>query len=153
MTLMRLNNLHTVKRLAEITVTIAEGTIATNVDVARQMGYLRPGDVSVYNPDRLISEAKKQALTTTAARRPEWTATSGPLVGMIDGSIAKLRASGAFTEHDELIAGKVRQIMARSTSYEDALERERAEFLNLCGRNMTQSRIKHMVETHKLLRN
>jgi 3-hydroxyacyl-CoA dehydrogenase len=72
---------------------------------------------------------------------------------MIDQMLAGLHGREDMSEYDETIGAKLRQIVARSTSYEDALSRERSEFLDLCGRSFTQARIRHMVETGKPLRN
>ena len=68
--------------------------------------------------------------------------------------LAAVRAAGErAVEYDEIIGGKLKQIIARSSSYEDALQRERAEFVDLCGRALTHARIKHMLDTGKPLRN
>ncbi len=152
-TLMRLHNSHTTKRLCEITMTMTSGTIAPNVEVARQLGYLRPNDITIYNQDRLISVAKRAALEATALQRPAWTAAVGPLVGMIDKAVADSVANGTLTEYDSQIGTRLRQTIAKATSYHDSLERERFEFLDLCSKSLTHARIKHMVETNKPLRN
>lgn len=150
---MRQNNSFNAKRLAEVTLTMAQGTIAPNADAARQLGYLRSSDVTVYNPDRLIFLAKQAALDATPQPPEPWKTALGPLIGMIDEGIAKQKALGVFTEYDEVIAGKLRQIVARSTCYEEALQRERAEFIDLCKRNLTQTRIRHMLDQGTTMRN
>jgi 3-hydroxyacyl-CoA dehydrogenase len=151
--LMKLQNGFNAKRLAEVTLTVSQGTVAQNADSARQLGYLRSTDVTIYNPDRLIFVAKQAALEAEPRAQEIWTASLGPLVGMLDEGVSKLKGSGSFSDYDELIAGKLRQIVARSTSYSDALSRERAEFVDLCGRTLTQTRIKHMIDQGKPLRN
>lgn len=151
--LMRLYNAHSTKRLCEIVVTLADGAVAPNAEVARQMGYLRSTDRTVYSADQLLWEAKKTALEAHALPRPAWTASVGPLIGMIDREFETRRAKGLFSEYDEIVGGKIRQIVARSISYEDALVRERTEFVDLCGRALTQARIRHMLENKKPLRN
>jgi 3-hydroxyacyl-CoA dehydrogenase len=117
------------------------------------MGYLRSTDRTVYSADQLLWEAKKTALEAHALPRPAWTASVGPLIGMIDREFETRRAKGLFSEYDEIVGGKIRQIVARSISYEDALVRERTEFVDLCGRALTQARIRHMLENKKPLRN
>jgi 3-hydroxyacyl-CoA dehydrogenase len=151
--LMRIYNGHSIKRLTEVAVTLAEGTIAPNADAARQLGYLRPTDVTVYNPDSLIFEAKKAVLESVPTKELSWPPIVGPLVGMIDRELAALRQNSEFTEYDEIIGGKIRQIFAKSTDYEDALRRERTEFVDLCNRNLTHARIRHMLSTGKPMRN
>jgi len=151
--LMRLYNSHSTKRLCEIAVTLADGVVAPNAEVARQLGYLRPDDVTVFASDHLLSIAKKKALEIGVHSRPAWTPSVGPLVGMIDREFDTLRSRGAFSEYDEIVGGKIRQVIARSSGYEDALVRERTEFLDLCTRALTQARIRHMLENKKPLRN
>ncbi len=151
--LMRMMNSHSAKRLAEITVTLTEGAVAPNADTARQLGYLRPIDVTVYGGDQLIHLAREAVLSVEPLDPPVWAAAVGPVAGMIDRELDGLRSQGTISEYDEMIGAKIRQIVARSTGYEDALTRERAEFVDLCGRSLTQARIRHMLETGKPLRN
>jgi 3-hydroxyacyl-CoA dehydrogenase len=151
--LMRQNNAFNAKRLAEVTLTMAQGTISSNADHAKQLGYLRNTDKVVYDRDRLFFIAKQAALDATVVAEDLWKPALGPLVGMIDELVAKQRASGAFTEYDEFIAGKLRQIVARSTSYQDAIERERTEFVDLAKRTLTQTRLRHMLDHGTALRN
>jgi 3-hydroxyacyl-CoA dehydrogenase len=151
--LMKQNNSFNAKRLAEVTLTMAQGTVALNADAAKQLGYLRSTDRTVYNPDRLLFLAKQAALQAKPLDADIWKPALGPLGGMIDEGISKLRSAGTFSEYDEVIAGKLRQVVARSASYQDALQRERTEFLDLCHKNLTQTRIRHMVEHGTTLRN
>lgn len=151
--LMRLYNQHTAKRLTEIAVTVAQGTIAPTADHARSLGYLRPTDVTCYHPDRIITEAKKLALTASPMPRPAWAGVVGPLVGMIDREIGEAQKRNELTEYDAVIGHKLKQIMARSPSYEEAVLKERVEFLDLCDNALTLARIRHMIDTGKPLRN
>ncbi len=151
--LMRLNNENSARRLAEVAVTMAEGTISSTADHARTLGYLRATDVTSYHPDRLIFDAKKVALSASPIERPLWLQMEGPLVGMIDRGHAEARSKGSMSEYDEVIANKIKTIFAKATSYEDALAKERSEFADLCNRAFTHARIKHMLETNRPLRN
>jgi 3-hydroxyacyl-CoA dehydrogenase len=152
-TLVRLNNSFNARRLADAAITLTLGTVASNADLARQHGYLRPGDITVYSPDRLISIAREAAINAKPTVRPPWTAEVGPLAGMIDRALDELAAKGTLTEYDQLIGGKIRQIFSRATGYQDALQRERAEFVDLCSKALTRARIRHMLESKKPLRN
>jgi 3-hydroxyacyl-CoA dehydrogenase len=145
--LMRLYNQHNAKRLTEVAVTLAQGEIAPTADHARVLGYLRPTDTTCYHPDRLITEAKRLALTAASTPRPAWSTIAGPLVGMIDRELAEARRRHEVSEYDEVIGHKIKQIMARCPTYEEALARERVEFLDLCDNALTIARIRHMVET------
>jgi 3-hydroxyacyl-CoA dehydrogenase len=152
-TLMRLNNQSTVRRLSEVAVTLTEGAISGSADHARVLGYLRPTDVTSYHPDRLIADAKRLALTAQVQMKPVWTVAEGPLTGMIDRAQSMAISRGEMTEYDDVIGNKVKLIFAKTASYDEALVKERFEFIDLCKRALTQARIKHMLETKKPLRN
>lgn len=152
--LMRLRNQHLgAKGLAEVVGRLTAGAISPNADEARNMGFLRPTDVTVYHPDRLIWEAKKVAKNAEVRQEEKLVPPEGPLSGMIDTIMSSKRRQGEFTEHDEQIGLKLKTVFAKSTSFEDALERERQVFVDLCGRSLTALRIRHMVENGKPLRN
>ena len=152
-TLMRLYNQFSAKRLAEIAKTLTDGTISMNADHARSLGYLRQTDVTVYHPDRLLTEATRLAKTCGSTKRPYWHTPEGPIGGMIDRELEEGRKSGVFSDHDKTIGDKFRVIFAKAVSYEDALRLERAEFVDLCKRALSHARIKHMLENNKPLRN
>ncbi|MFX8246797.1 hypothetical protein ABTL56_19945, partial [Acinetobacter baumannii] len=77
----------------------------------------------------------------------------GPLTGMIDRMMLQARSRGTITEYDESIGQKIKSVFSKTESYEDACERERTEFAELCFRALSQARIKHMLENGKPLRN
>jgi hypothetical protein len=72
---------------------------------------------------------------------------------MIDRAQQERKAAGTMTNYDEVIGDQVKKVMAKSTSYGDALVRERECFLDLAKRNFTQLRIRHMLEQKTALRN
>ena len=152
--LMRLRNQgHGAKGLAESVVRLAMGTVSINADDARGLGLLRPTDVTVYHPDRLIWDAKKLALEAKPRPEEPLQMMAGPTAGMVDDLLAQRRSRGDLTEYDEQIGLRIKTVFSKSTSFEDALERERQVFLDLCGRALTLARIRHMLETGKPLRN
>ncbi len=144
---------NTAQRLAEVAMNVAEGSVGNNADHARSLGIIRPTDITIYHPDRLIGDAKRLVLTALPTARPAWRTPDGPMTGMIERLMQEARTAGRMSEYDEVIGNKIKQVYAKSESYEDALERERAEFLELCFRALTQARIKHMLENGKPLRN
>lgn len=152
-TLTRLSNQESAKRLADVAMTLTEGIVGANTDQARELGLIRQTDVTVYHPDRLLSDAKKLALSATSSDRPMWKPVEGPLTGIIERLIEDGRTAGRLTEYDEMIGNKIKQVYAKSATYEEALERERTEFLELCFKALTQARIKHMLESGKPLKN
>jgi 3-hydroxyacyl-CoA dehydrogenase len=109
--------------------------------------------VTVYHPERLITEARSLALSVAPKDGAVWALPQGPLTGMLDRAQDELKAKGLISDHDELIGDKIKAVFARPTSFEDALARERDVFLELCQKALTQARIRHMLETGKPLRN
>lgn len=151
--LMRLYNGPHAKTLAETALSLTEGRVAANADEARELRLIRATDRTVYHPDRLIAEAKLAALAATPVSRPAWKPVEGPLTGMIDRMMLQARSRGTITEYDESIGQKIKSVFSKTESYEDACERERTEFAELCFRALSQARIKHMLENGKPLRN
>ncbi|MBS1716351.1 MAG: enoyl-CoA hydratase/isomerase family protein [Armatimonadetes bacterium] len=151
-TLARVYNQASAKRLTDVCLTLAEGTTG-NPDQARTMGILRSRDVTVYHPDRLIYDAKKLLKVVMPAVRPAWKPSEGPLQGMIDRELKAKLADDTLTEYDLVLGEKLKSVFARCITYEEALAKERSEFLDLCWRAHTQGRIKAMVENGKPLRN
>lgn len=141
------------KALAETVSLLALGTVCTNADEARGPGYLRPTDVTVYHPDRLLSEAKKLALEALPSPAQGWTPAVGPALGMARQGLEDLTKQGELTQHDALIGDKIAQVFAKPTTVEQAYETERALFVELCREGLSLARMKHMLETGKPLRN
>jgi len=152
-TLMRINNQHSAKRLADVTMTLATGHVATNAQEARSLGYLRSTDRTVFHPDRLLFEAKSAALAVEPTGIIQVQPVAGPLSGMIDRGLESLGTKGDFSKHDALIGQKLKVILAKAQNYEDCLAKERSEFLDLCAKALTVARISHMLENGKPLRN
>jgi 3-hydroxyacyl-CoA dehydrogenase len=141
------------KRIVDVVQTIATGTLSSNADDARRIGYLRDEDITIYHPDRLLTEAKALALNATPLARPDWQEVTGPIKGMIDRMLQELVKLGVISNHDTVIADKVKHVFADATSWDDANNRERTSFVELCREGLSQARIKHMVDTNKPLRN
>lgn len=150
---MHARNQDTAKALVEAAKLITLGTVARNADEARRRGFLRKEDLTVYHPDRLLAEAKRAALTAQPAGIPEWKKVAGPVLGMIDAMQVELTKSGELTDHDCTIGDKIKAAIAKAESFEDSLAKERAGFIELLKEGLTQTRIRHMVENGKPLRN
>ena len=141
------------KTLAESARHLTLGTIFRSADEARRRGYLRRDDVTVYHPDRLIADARAIAADAPAQGEPDWKPVAGPVAGMIEQLQTELTAKGELTGHDGLISDKIKSALAKADSFEDALARERSGFVELMQDGLTQTRIRHMVETGKSLSN
>ncbi|MEQ1821755.1 MAG: 3-hydroxyacyl-CoA dehydrogenase/enoyl-CoA hydratase family protein [Fimbriimonadaceae bacterium] len=144
---------HGAKGVVDATKNLAIGAVSTSADHARQLGYLRSEDLTVYHPERLITEAREAAKQVRPSERPSWVLPTGPLVGMIDQALQDLHGKGTLTDHDKHIAEKIKTVVGKATSFEQALELERSLFVELCHNALTVARVKHMLETSKPLRN
>lgn len=153
LTLIRLYNQFTAKRLSEVTFNVATGAVSNNAEDARALGYLRPSDLTVFHPDRLIYEAKAAALEAKPVDRPKISATQGPLSGMIDRLLEVATTKGELSSYDELVGQKMKLVVSKAVSYEDCLTKERTEFLDLCSKALTHARINHMLTNGTALRN
>jgi 3-hydroxyacyl-CoA dehydrogenase len=152
--LMRLYNQSSAKWLAEVAMELTQGLTSGSADHARALGYLRPTDVTEYHPDRLLHRARRLLADRAEwPARPAWRAVEGPLVGMIDRRQNELAAQGVLSRYDEFIGDRIKAVIAKTTSYENARTAERAEFIELCRNRYTEARIRHMLEQRTPLRN
>lgn len=142
-----------IKAMTDMAVRLTLGEVSNNADHARHIGYLRSTDLTIYHPERLLTEARAVAKLITVVDRPSWVKVEGPLTGMIDREQDQLKAKGLISEFDETIGDKVKAIFAKSQSFEEALGKERQLFVELCQKALTHARIRHMVENGKPLRN
>jgi 3-hydroxyacyl-CoA dehydrogenase len=141
------------KSVVDTAVRLVLGDVSINADHARSLGYLRPTDITEYHPERLITRAREAAKTVEPTERPQWALPSGPLTGMLDRALDELVAKGTLSDYDRQIGDRVKAVFTKSTSFEDALLKERTLFIELTQKALTQARIRHMMETGKPLRN
>jgi 3-hydroxyacyl-CoA dehydrogenase len=151
--LMRLFTQPDTKTMSEMAIRLAEGRVGSNAVEAKHLGFLRPTDHVEFHPDRLIHTAKRKALEAKVRPLPEWSPVVGPLVGRIDQDLEQFRAKGTFTEHDVEIGERIKVVFAKANDLENALERERREFVHLAEMALTQVRIRHMLETGNPMKN
>jgi 3-hydroxyacyl-CoA dehydrogenase len=151
--IMRLRNQSDAKSLVNAITLIAAGHTAKNADEARELGFLRRADKTIYHPDRVLTEAISLARDVIVSPRPVWAEVAGPAVGMADRELEQKNKRGELSEYDLQIGDLVKPILGRASSFEHACEMERAAFIQLCQDGLTQARMKHMVETNKPLRN
>lgn len=151
--LLRRRTISNLKLATDAAILICRGTIVDNAVVAKEVGLLREGDVIEVHPDRLLRTAIDLAAENRPVEVPSWLPSAGPLVGMIDHQVAALKAKGEFTNHDAVIAEKVKQVFVKASSEADSLEKERRGFVDLCRSPLTAARIRFMLESGKPLRN
>lgn len=140
-------------RLAESAHQIALGMVSANAPDAQKKGFLRANDVIVFHPDRLHFEAKQVAKAAAPNPLPDWIRPEGPIAGIMDRRMAESQSRGEMTDHDVVIGQGVKAVFAKGVSLEDALAKERSEFLELCRKALSVTRIRHMLETGKPLKN
>jgi 3-hydroxyacyl-CoA dehydrogenase len=145
--------------------TIGFAKVSTSGPDARRLGYLRDADGVTMNRDRLIEDAKADAL----ARVPDYVRPQPRAAIRVGGSglLATLKLGihlalrgGRITDHDALIGRKLAWILAggdaphaTTLTEQQLLDLEREAFLSLCGERKTQERIAHTLKTGKPLRN
>lgn len=150
---MRLRFQTSAKDLCDGALRMTNGFVASSAAEAQGIGYLRRTDQLLNHPDRLIHDAKKLAQNIQVEANPVWLNVEGPVGGMIDRAQHEQVAAGTLTQHDCLIGDRIKQVFTKPMNFEEALIRERQEFVLLTQNAMTTARIKHMLETGKPLRN
>jgi 3-hydroxyacyl-CoA dehydrogenase len=131
---------------------------------ARDMLILRPSDGITMNRDRLLADAKAKALALAADYHPPEPPTfrlpgeSGR--GVLGLAVRDLRAKGLATAYDEVVSGRVAQVLTGGevdlvdiVTEDDLLALECRTFLESLKDDRTLARIEHMLETGKPLRN
>ena len=146
--------------------TIGMGRVSTSGPDARRIGYLRDVDGTVMNRERLIAEAKAEALMRVReGYQPPVPRAAVPVGGAE--TLAKLslgvhlmHRAGRISDHDATIGRKLAWILAggsepHPTSVSEAhlLDLEREAFVSLCGEPKTLERIGYTLKTGKTLRN
>jgi 3-hydroxyacyl-CoA dehydrogenase len=145
--------------------TIGFAKISTSGPDARRIGYLRDGDDITMNRDRLLEDAKAQALVLARDYAPPLPRQAIRVGG--EGTLAALKLgvhlawrAGRLSDHDAAIGRKLAWILAGGSvpsattiTEQQLLDLEREAFLSLCGERKTLERIAHTLKTGKPLRN
>jgi 3-hydroxyacyl-CoA dehydrogenase len=145
--------------------TIAFAKVSTSGPDAMRLGYLRDGDDITMNRDRLLADAKAQALAMVSDHRPAQPRQAIRVGG--EGLFAALKLgvhlawrAGRISDHDAVIGRKLAWILAGGNlthpgtlTEQQLLDLEREAFLSLCGERKTMERIGHTLKTGKPLRN
>ncbi len=144
---------------------IGYAKVSSSAEEARHLGLLRDGDAVSMNRERLIADAKAQALVVAENYAPGVPRQNISVGGDSTYALLKLglymaRQGNYITEFDTVVGEKLAYVLSggRSTgeqtvSEQYLLDLEREAFLSLCGRPETQQRMQHMLKTGKPLRN
>ena len=146
--------------------TVAMATVAKGAREAVQLGFARPSDDIVFNPQELLHVALHRARAMAeAGYRPPQVERAVRVAGR-DGiatcemMLVNMQGGGFISEHDYAVARAAATALCggevSTGSRVDAqwiLDVERALFVDLLKNKKTQQRIVHMLETGKPLRN
>ena len=146
--------------------TIGFAKASTSAAEALRLGYLRNVDGWTMNRDRLVFDAKQQALSRVReGYRPPTRPSSIPVGGdavraMLNLGVHLAWRAGRISDHDAVIGRKLSWILAGGNlphaghvSEDQLLDLEREAFLSLCGERKTLERIQYTLKTGKTLRN
>ena len=146
--------------------TIGFAQTSTSAPDARRIGYLREVDSWTMNRDRVVFDAKQQALRRVQdGYRPPDRPTAIPVGGEAMRATLNLGVhlawrAGRISEHDAAIGRKLSWILTGGSlphggtvSEDQLLDLEREAFLSLCGERKTLERIQYTLKSGKTLRN
>jgi 3-hydroxyacyl-CoA dehydrogenase len=145
---------------------VATATVSKSALDAKDLGYLRPSDVVIFNPYELlwVAKAQVQALSESAYR-PPLPARNVPVAGKtgiatLEMMLVNMRDGGFVSPYDFEIGLAVARVLCggelESGSLVDEnwfLTLERREFMGLLRNTKTQERVAHTLKTGKPLRN
>ncbi|APV48381.1 3-hydroxyacyl-CoA dehydrogenase [Betaproteobacteria bacterium GR16-43] len=144
----------------------AMAEVSKSAENAREMGFLRAGDLVVFHPAELLFVAKAQARALAdAGVRPALAPAQIPVLGDTGAATLKMllvnmKEGGFISAHDYDIASRIAEILTGGPvepgSVVDEkwlLDLERKHFVALGQTEKTQQRIEHMLKTGKPLRN
>lgn len=145
---------------------IGTATVAKSAQEAKEIGYFRESDGITMNRDRLLFDAKKQALDMaegySAPEKREDIRLGGAAAKLaLEMAVKDLQASGKATPYDGVVCGQLASVLAggadgdytKVLSEDDLLKLELSEFMALLHNEGTYARIEHMLEKGKPLRN
>jgi 3-hydroxyacyl-CoA dehydrogenase len=148
---------------------LAVGTVSTSAAEARGLGFLRKTDGITLDRERLLADARADALALAERKdRGEWRPPEPPTFRLpgaggrlvLEQVADNLRLQGKASEHDALVAGKLAYVLTGGDcspldvlTEQQILDLERETFLSLCGTVKTQQRMEYTLKTGKPLRN
>jgi 3-hydroxyacyl-CoA dehydrogenase len=145
---------------------IATARVSRSALEAKEIGYLRPADVIVFNPYEVLYVAKEQARALAeSGYRPPLPARNVPAAGKtgiatLEMMLVNMRDGGFISPYDFEIGLRVARVLCGGDIEPGTLgdenwflALERAEFMALLRNGKTQERIAHTLKTGKPLRN
>jgi 3-hydroxyacyl-CoA dehydrogenase len=154
---------HTMRTIFE---NVALAKVSTSAIEAQSLRLLRSSDGITMNRDRVLHDAKHQALALVEAgyRAPlpitDIPAPGDAVLAALRLGVYMLREGEYASDHDVTVATHLAEILCGGAitsgmpvSEQYLLDLEREHFLSLCGERKTQERIAHTLKTGKPLRN
>jgi 3-hydroxyacyl-CoA dehydrogenase len=148
---------------------IATATVATSAYDAMSYGFLRSTDSVTWDRERLLADAKADAIALAEAKaRGEWRPPEPPTFRLpgeggrlvLEQVAEGLHEQGKATEYDVVVASKLAYVLTGGNTSplavlteQGILDLEREAFLSLCGNEKTQARMEALLTTGKPLRN
>ena len=145
---------------------VAMATVSKSALEAKELGYLRPSDVVIFNPHELLWVAKAQVMALSeSAYRPPLPQRNIPVVGKtgiatLEMLLVNMRDGGFISAYDFVVALAIARVLCggevESGSVVDEpwlLQLERREFMTLLKEPKTAERVAHTLKTGKPLRN
>ena len=145
---------------------VAMGEVSKSAENAREMGYLKPGDVVIFHPGELLYVARQQARAMAeSGYRPPLASSQIPVAGYTGIATLKMmlinmKEGGFISDHDYDISCRIAEILCGGNVEPGSLvdekwllDLERRHFVELAKTEKTQARIEHMLKTGKPLRN
>ena len=146
--------------------TIAMAKVSTSAAEARSLGLLSKADRITMNRERLLLDAKAEAMALADAGysapqpRTQIPAPGTAALSTLNTGVFLMGEAGYASEHDQKVARWVAYVLCGGrvtagslVSEQYLLDLEREAFLSLCGERKTQERIAFTLKTGKPLRN
>jgi 3-hydroxyacyl-CoA dehydrogenase len=145
---------------------VARATVSRSALEAKELGYLRPADVVIFNPYELLWVAKAQVRALSeSAYRPMLPPGGVPVAGRtgiatLEMMLVNMRDGGFISAYDFEVGLAIARVLCGGDvepgSIVDEkwlLDLERREFMALLKNSKTQERMAHTLKTGKPLRN
>ncbi len=148
---------------------VAVATVATSAYDAQNYGFIRKTDSITLDRERLLADAKTDALKLAGAKaRGEWQPPTPPTFHLpgaggrlaLEQVVEGLRLQGKASEHDAVVASKLAYVLTGgeaspldTLTEQDILDLEREAFVSLASMPKTQERMDYLLKTGKPLRN
>jgi len=148
---------------------IAVATVGTSAAEAVNLGFLRTSDNITIDRERLLADAKADALALAAKKdRGEWRPPEPPTFRLpgpggrlvLEQVVDNLRLQGKASAYDAVVASKLAYVLTGgecspldTLTEQQVLDLEREAFLSLCGNPKSQDRMEYMLTKGKPLRN